>query len=197
MTRRYISDTHFGHFNIINFDNRPFETTQEMEEVLVEKWNSVVKPGDITYILGDFCWNASNDEWYRILNRLEGEKVLLSGNHDLKQPSAKLRKMFADIKDIKEITDDGKHVIMSHFPIMMYKGSYDPKTFMLCGHVHTTREDEFLEKWREELWTTRSHSWDSRGQIINVGCMKPYMDYTPRTLDELIELTDIGKHEAF
>ena len=182
----YISDTHFGHANIINFDKRPFKNTAEMECELINRWNFVVTPADTTYILGDFCWSRDEDEWIRILKQLNGQKVLILGNHDIHQPTTRLRKMFADIRDRKEITDNGKHVIMCHEPILLYKSSYDPKCYMLCGHVHVTREDEFLEKWRWELRETKTSNSDNCGNIYNVGCMKSYMDYTPRMLDEII-----------
>ena len=61
---------------------------------------------------------------------------------------------------------------------------------MLCGHVHRTAENDLLERWSEEL-REKYHS-DSpdhaanAGQIYNVGCMMPWMEYTPRTLDEII-----------
>ena len=63
---RYISDLHFGHANILKFDNRPFRNTEEMETALIENWNSTVSAGDITYILGDFCWGKrkqGTDPW--------------------------------------------------------------------------------------------------------------------------------------
>lgn len=192
MTYRYIADTHFLHHNIIRFDNRPFATVEEMTETLIENWNSVVKPGDITNILGDFCWSSYESDWASILRRLNGEKVLILGNHD-KMSGAKLRKLFADIKDRKEIVDGDRRVIMSHYPELFYKKAYDQKTFMLCGHVHTTREDDFLNEWRFQLKLSAEKRGDNLGQIINVGCMKDYMDYTPRTLDELLEATGVGK----
>ena len=100
--------------------------------------------------------------------------------------SAGLKKMFRDIKDYKEITDAGRHVIMCHYPILLYKASYNPDCYMLCGHVHVTRENDFLNQWREELRSSKSSTAHNCGNIINVGCMMPYMGYTPRTLDELI-----------
>lgn len=184
MTNRYISDLHFGHENIINFDKRPFKDTKEMEEALITNWNSIVKKGDTTYILGDFCWGKEN-EWKRIIKLLNGNKVLILGNHDLKNMSVELKRMFQDIKDYKEITDNGKHVIMCHYPMLLYKGSYNPDCYMLCGHVHTTRENDFLEKWKKELKDTRYYNSDSCGNIHNVGCMMPWMDYTPRTIEEI------------
>ena len=49
----YISDWHYGHANVIAFDNRPFKSLLEMDEALVDRWNAVVSPGDIVYVLGD------------------------------------------------------------------------------------------------------------------------------------------------
>ena len=187
---RYISDLHFGHANIIKLDNRPFASVEEMEARLIENWNSVVQNGDTTYILGDFCW-GKEPEWKRLLPQLKGNKVLIRGNHDLQSMSAELRNMFQDVKDYKEIRDNGRLVIMCHYPILLYKNSFRPDTYMLCGHVHTTIENEFLEQWRSEMWAHHNSHGKSAavgyGHRANVGCMMPYMDYTPRTLDELIE----------
>lgn len=121
----YIADTHFGHKNIIRFDSRPFATVDEMEEEMVKRWNVAVEPSDTVYILGDFCW-GKEDEWLRILNMLKGSKVLILGNHDLKNMSSQLRNKFQDVKDKKEITDGGRHVIMSHYPELLYKGLIIP-----------------------------------------------------------------------
>ena len=52
----YISDLHFGHTNCLAFDNRPFSTIAEHDAELIRRWNSVVRPGDIVYILGDMFW---------------------------------------------------------------------------------------------------------------------------------------------
>ena len=183
--KRYISDLHFGHFNIIAFDGRPFDTIEQMEEVMVTNWNSVVEKNDTTYILGDFCWGKES-EWKRILDLLNGNKVLIRGNHDLKQMSSELRRKFADVKDYKEITDNQKHVILSHYPMLFYKSSYNSNCYMLCGHVHTTRENDFLNEWKKVLKDTKINSSDSYGNIYNVGCMMPWMKYTPRTLEEII-----------
>ena len=186
----YISDLHIGHENVIRFDNRPFSNVQEMEAALMANWNGRVCRDDTVYILGDFIW-GKEPEWRRIVPLFNGNKVLIRGNHDLKGMSKDVRSMFQDVKDYKEITDDGRRVILCHYPIMFYKGAYNPLVYMLCGHVHTTRENSFLNQWRRELQLTKANPGDNVGNIFNVGCMLPYMGYTPRALDEIVEGVEV------
>ena len=181
----YISDAHVSHKNILKFDNRPFKTIEENDETIMRNWNSVVTNDDLVVSLGDMHW-GKDDEVYEYVKQLNGRKIAIRGNHSIKHPSKKLRSLFEDYCDYKEITDDGRHIILSHYPIMFYKAAYNPYCYMLCGHVHTTRENSFLEQWTNELRNTRCNSGDSYGNIINVGAMMPWMDYTPRTLDEII-----------
>lgn len=189
----YIADCHFGHKNILRFDHRPFGDLYQMEEVMVMLWNAAVKKEDTVYILGDFCWGKA-DEWLRILNQLNGQKVLIEGNHDLGNYPAELKKCFLDIKPYKEISDNGRKVIMSHYPIPFYRHSGDPNMHMLCGHVHNTAENACLEKWTHELRHSNNPDLVNRGQIYNVGCMMPWMDYAPRCLDEIVKRW--GKHHS-
>lgn len=184
---RYIADTHFSHSNIIRFDSRPYDSVEEMNEDLIKNWNKKVKDGDTTYILGDFCW-GKEPEWIEILDKLKGNKVLIRGNHDLKNMSRTLKDKFLYIKDRHEISDFGKKIIMSHYPELAYKSSYNENVFMLHGHVHfRTNEAVLVRKWVRELQENCSNDWDNKGQIINVGCMLPEMDYTPRTLMEILQ----------
>lgn len=186
MSNFYIADLHFGHQNIIRFDNRPFDSVEEMNETLISNWNKKVKQGDTTYILGDFCW-GKEPEWIEILDKLNGNKVLIRGNHDLKQMSKTLKDKFGFIKDRHEVCDCGKRLILSHYPELAYRSSYNPNVFMLHGHVHyLTVEATYVRKWIKELRQNCVEDWHNRGQIINVGCMTKEMDYTPRTLMEIL-----------
>lgn len=194
----YIADCHFGHKNILRFDNRPFADLHQMEEVMVMLWNATVRKGDTVYILGDFCWGKA-DEWLRIIRQLNGIKVLIIGNHDLSTFPAELKNQFADITPFKEIVDNGKDnsgrkVLLSHYPMPFYKRANNDKYYMLCGHVHNTAENQILEQLIQEF-RSNSTSFSSAhaancGQIYNVGCMMPWMEYTPRTLDEIITRWD-------
>jgi len=83
-----ISDTHFNHSNILNFkkdDNTPvrpdFKDVHHMNEVMINNWNRVVKPGDKVYHLGDVFF-GSKDEFKKLWPRLNGKKRLIVGNHD-------------------------------------------------------------------------------------------------------------------
>lgn len=186
----YIGDCHFRHNAVLQFDKRPFATIEEMEETMIKNWNDAVKQDDNVYILGDFCWGKKGD-WLQLLRKLSGNKILILGNHDLTHFPKELKAQFSDIKDSKEITDIGvdgveRKVILYHYPILLYKHSSDPNTYMLCGHVHQTAENVYLETWRRELRKNAGEPGANRGQIYNVGAMMPYMNYTPRTLDHIL-----------
>ena len=193
MTNFYISDLHIGHENILRFENRPFADINEMNNKIIENWNSRVCNGDTVYILGDFIW-AKETEWPAIVGSFAGNKVLIRGNHDPKQFSAATKRMFQEITDLKEIKDSGKRVVMCHYPIPFFRADSAPTAFMLYGHVHQTVEYEYIAKLRREIKSNSAGHGTPNGNFINVGCMMPYMNYTPRTLDEIIE-GDARYHE--
>lgn len=78
----FTADTHFFHGRIIDFCKRPFQHVEEMHEVMVERWNKKVKKGDLVYHLGDFAYKATMEQARKIRSRLNGEILLVLGNHD-------------------------------------------------------------------------------------------------------------------
>ena len=83
MSVYFTSDHHFGHRNVIEFCGRPFVNCEDMQESLIERHNEVVKPGDLVYILGDMFWRStSKEEATDILNRMNGQKYYVWGNHE-------------------------------------------------------------------------------------------------------------------
>lgn len=81
MTIWFTSDLHMWHSNILKYNpNRPWTEVQEMNEGLIRNWNSLIKPEDTVYCLGDFSFNFRSIELYS--NRLNGSKFLCPGNHD-------------------------------------------------------------------------------------------------------------------
>lgn len=119
MTRNIwvISDTHFNHENIIGYSNRPFKDVDHMNEHMIEKWNSVVKPGDKIYHLGD-VYMGDGDRMAKIFPRLNGKKRLILGNHDdLKRPMGpiKLGEVFQKIYLFRCFKEFG--LMLTHVPV--------------------------------------------------------------------------------
>lgn len=75
------SDTHFNHENIIKYCNRPYSTVEEMNEAIINNWNSVVSEDDTVFFLGDFCL-GKRENVIELCHRLNGHKILILGNHD-------------------------------------------------------------------------------------------------------------------
>jgi len=76
-----ISDMHFGHPNIMKYENRPFTSVDEMDETIINNWNKTVKKDDKVFILGDVSF-YNKEKTKEIISRLNGYKTLIIGNHD-------------------------------------------------------------------------------------------------------------------
>lgn len=127
-----ISDPHFGHANICRFLNddgsklRPWDTPEEMDEVLVSNWNSVVRPKDRVYCLGDVVINR---RCLPTLGRLNGRKCLIFGNHDIFRTSEYLE-YFDNCRAYWPL--DG--FVLSHIP--MHRDSLSRWKANIHGHLH-------------------------------------------------------------
>mgnify|MGYP002515835129 FL=1 len=174
-----------------------------METDLISRWNSQVTRGDHVYCLGDLIWKAGSDEWLRIIHKLNGNIHLILGNHDPRQYSTGVQKALAEIIPYKELNEkvDGKdyRLILSHYAILTYYGSCYPQTFHLHGHTHVTSEQSLVEdfaKMAKEKLAQSDNPYQNRAQMINVGCMMPYMNYTPQTFEYLLMKYKKGETRA-
>lgn len=82
------SDTHFSHFNIIRYCNRPFLTIDEMNAAIIKKWNETVEKDDIVIFCGDFCFakkSIAAEATAHFAAALNGHKIIVKGNHDYKK----------------------------------------------------------------------------------------------------------------
>lgn len=178
----FISDLHFGHINCLGFDNRPFVNIIEHDQTIIKNWNEAVGIDDDAYILGDISWyNATKT--IEIFKQLNGHKHLLIGNHDHKLlKNRELRDLFVEICNYKELTlDNGKGIVLCHYPIVCFKNHYYG-WYHLYGHVHTSFEENMVQNFKHQM----VELYDKPLNMWNVGCMMPYMNYTPRTLEEII-----------
>lgn len=130
-----ISDTHFFHDKILTFkDGRPeFSNVDEMNDLIVERWNSVVKPGDRVYHLGDVTMDYG-DRFDKLWKRLHGSKRLIVGNHDDIKFFAR-GGYFKDIWLWRARPDFG--ILFTHVPIVR-SSLFRNNRFLLNvhGHVH-------------------------------------------------------------
>lgn len=128
----FTADSHFGHKGVIRLAGRPFGSVEEMEEGLIERWNAVVAPGDLVYHLGDFCFKGSKAA-AKVLERLNGDIVLIRGNHDSKN-SLKLERWRA-VHDLLEITLQKQRIALCHYPLLEWPGAWKG-ALHLHGHTH-------------------------------------------------------------
>lgn len=158
----FSSDHHFWHNNVIRYCNRPFSSVEEMNESLIARWNSTVKPEDTVYYLGDFSLAFRAVELYSPI--LNGKKILISGNHDFNHSYHKKSRTpenqlkwhqqyqkygWIVFPEINVMNIDGLgEVRLCHLPYADNsedKDKYakwrpiDDGKILLCGHVH--------EKW--------------------------------------------------
>ena len=174
----YIADWHYNHANILSYDNRPFKTVEEMDAALVERWNATVTSADTVYVLGDMFWGGETKA-VPVLDSLNGKKILIKGNHD-RCKNTEFRKRFDQISGYLEITDGDRHVVLCHYPMPCFKNHFHG-WYHLYGHVHNSFEANMMEHDRmllEDLYCRKCN-------MFNVGAMMPWMDCTPRTLDEI------------
>ena len=108
----YIADWLYGHANIMAYDNRPFTRVDDMNKALVERWNRVVSPGDIVYVLGDMFW-VPFAESMPVLDSLYGQKFLIKGNHDRCNDGRFLKK-FVKVIEYMEVDDADRKVDLCH-----------------------------------------------------------------------------------
>lgn len=137
----YTSDLHFGHKNIIKYEDRPFSSIEEMDEALISKWNNKVKKNDEVYILGDFCF-GNGARANEILDKLNGKKFLIKGNHDSSFLKDKKfdREKFEWIKDYACIKDNDETICMFHYPIAVWDRQHHG-SIHLYGHVHSNKDN--------------------------------------------------------
>lgn len=125
MDKFVISDTHFGHKNILSFTSRNYSSIEEHDQAIIDNWNSVVGPKDIVYHLGDVAWSKKAAD--KNLPQLNGVKHLIGGNHDKHQW---LAKYFEKIHGVLVIDD----VVFTHIPI--HHTEFYRWRLNVHGHLH-------------------------------------------------------------
>ncbi len=138
MNKWFISDTHFSHHNIIRYAGRPFQSVEEMNNRLIENWNSLIDPADTVFFLGDFGLGAT-DSLSSLCSRLHGNKICIRGNHD--GTPAKMHKIGFSLVLESAFIKIGRHSVeLIHIP------TDPPAHFQLHGHVHEKRPNKLIDR---------------------------------------------------
>ena len=144
----FTSDHHFGHKNIIKFCNRPFDTIQEMDQVLIDNWNSVVSENDTTYYLGDFTL-GNLDMFYNYIKDLNGNINIVPGGHDRRwlknfhsaywkgKEKIKILDPLYTLKVHNKETNTHDTIVLCHYPMLSWDKSHYG-SIHLHGHSHGT-----------------------------------------------------------
>ena len=179
----FISDLHLGHSNCLAYDNRPFKTVEDQDKFIIEEWNKTVKPTDEVWILGDISW-YNPQKTVEIYSQINDIKNLCIGNHDKRLlKNKKVHDLFNEITDYKELSIpevQGK-VVLCHYPIPCFNGHFHG-WIHLHGHVHSSFEWNMMENFKSQMVAL----YEKPCEMFNVGCMMDYMNYRPRTIQEII-----------
>lgn len=132
MSRRFVTaDTHFGHDNIIKYESRPFANSNHMTEEITKKWNGLVRAQDVVYHLGDVSFYPQNLT-KMIVEKLNGRKILILGNHDTRSRNWYLSVGFDQVIPYPIILD--KFWMLSHDPLYMNEAM---PYVNIHGHLHS------------------------------------------------------------
>lgn len=135
----FTSDQHFGHKAIIKYCNRPFSSVGEMDSVMIERWNWIVRPEDVIYFLGDFC--LGNQEMaFKYFKRLNGRIYVVPGGHDKRWIRPNLcytgpNCIVRILPPLHTITLDKQVIVLCHYCMRVWDRSHY-NSWQLYGHSH-------------------------------------------------------------
>lgn len=132
----FTADLHFGHKRIIESTQRSFNSVEEMDAALITNWNSRITEKDEVYILGDITMKKQPEYVMDILNRLNGRKYLVRGNHDHFVDKAEFdQSLFEWVKDYHVMSYEKMKFVLFHYPIHEWDQSHRGSVH-LHGHQH-------------------------------------------------------------
>ena len=137
----FTSDLHFGHYNICRFCNRPFLSRKEMDDTLIQNWNSVVPEDGIVICCGDLtlAHKPNYKEYWYYIKKLNGLIYLTRGNHDIiplgdyfDLNDETQQKLKLSVHDKMLVKTNDALIYAEHYPCLAFNGDYQ-----VFGHIHT------------------------------------------------------------
>ena len=169
MNKLYLTgDMHFGHTNIIKYENRPFSSAAEMDATIIKNWNSVVSKNDTVIVVGDVSF-YNKEKTAEIVQQLYGKKILIKGNHDQRNNQWWVDVGFDEVSNYPIIYKEW--FVIQHEP-PTYMNDATPY-FYIYGHVHGTDMYKTITKQSACVCVER---WD----------------YTPVELQKIMDLAKLA-----
>ena len=133
----FTADWHFFHRKIIEYCDRPFKSEKQMRQVIINRYNEVVRKDDTCFVLGDAAMLGTS-QWERlgsVIKQLNGSKHLIFGNHDDFKWRRYIDIGFDTVHSALWLEEeDGLFVVMGHDPSIWC--TLKPNTILLHGHIH-------------------------------------------------------------
>lgn len=132
------SDSHFQHSKDFIYEVRGFASVEDMNEAIIENWNSVIKEGDIVYHLGDVIMGEL-ESGLELVRQLKGKKFLAFGNHDTQARISAFEHnlLFKNIQMGYRIKSGKMTLILTHYPTIV-ENTTKEKVISFHGHTHAT-----------------------------------------------------------
>ena len=175
------SDTHFGHAGVCKFTHpddpevklRPWDDADEMDEEMIRRWNDRMRPNDKVYHLGDVVINRKA---LKTMSRLNGDKVLIRGNHDIFRDD-EYREYFRELRAYHVMNG----LILSHIPV--HEASLGRFGCNIHGHLHASRVKKARGVDAKTGATLYSTEIDPRYHCV---CVEQ-TDFTPILFEDVIK----------
>lgn len=175
----FSSDHHHFHKNIIRYDNRPFDSLEEMTETIIDSHNRIVKENDDYYFLGDFSFGSS-EQTNSLLKRMNGNKYFIKGNHDNKDIIKSYKRSGIYLGYGDEIKIEDQKITICHYAHRVWNGN-NRGSWMLYGHSHGSLE--------HDVW----------GKSMDVGVMTSwnlFKNWEPISFEQIKEIMNLRNIKA-
>lgn len=184
----FASDFHFCHANVIKYDGRPFENVEEMNQTLIDNWNSKVKDNDIVFYLGDLSFDRDGVRTQDIIKQLKGKIHFILGNHDDERVIRKMGR-FESVSDyinlsVKDDENPRKRqdIMMMHYAILSWDKAHHG-AIHLHGHSHGS------------LMKDPNYEWFYKKKVLDVGCnMHNYSPISYQEIKEIMKFKEVSEH---
>lgn len=184
----FVSDYHMKHKNVLQFEERPYQNIEEMDNDFIQKWNEVVTEEDTVVLVGDIIFHGKKKDWIEFLDKTKGKKILVKGNHD---DSKAIKDLVAEgyLEDYHEVgysfKEDGIVYWVTHYPMGIGER---PRKYSIHGHIHN-QPSQYLNQINVGVDSPHFKDKVPFGQPIPMLMIKEYV----QSIDDILHEKHFGK----